>query len=70
MDWRRFIIENVVGNSKKNMMRRAKNIETMRRRHVGDQEADNNDEDKKDYTEILAGDDHFKRGSCLSIGFK
>lgn len=52
----------MVGNSKKNMMRRAKNIETMRKRHVGDQEADNNDEGER-YDKMLAGGDHVKEGS-------
>lgn len=30
------------------------------RRHFGDQEADNNDEDKRDDDEMLAGDDEDK----------
>lgn len=53
----------MVTYSKKNLLKRVRNIDKMRRRHVGDQEEDYNDEDKKDDDEMLARDDHVKGGS-------
>lgn len=53
----------MIERNMKNTMKTGTNMVTIKRRHVGDQERDYNHEDKRDDTEMLAGDDHVKGGS-------
>lgn len=57
----------MIERNMKNTMKTGTNMVTIKRRHVGAQETDYNHEDKRDDTEMLAGVDHVKEGSRLSI---